>query len=359
MPATDFENRYGRLDRILHRLAFATRRAQLGIADLEERTFRRELASVEPGPSVFVTALPRAGTTILLELLAGLPPFATHTYRDMPFVLCPLLWRRFTGRRQAGEGRERAHGDGIRISLDSPEAFEEIVWMAFHSERYRGSSIAPWTTLGSAEFAPFFAAHRRKLIALRRRTVPAATRYLSKNNLNVARLPALFEAVPDATVLIPFRDPVQHAASLHRLHLAFTELHARDRFARRYMAGIGHFDFGHNLKPVDFGGWLQGRSGPGPDHLQFWLEYWEACYRAVLDADAHAAVRRVCFERLGRGESLDDLAAALDVEPGLLAMRASILHPANERPVDVGGVATGLVARCRELYAALDERSLP
>ena len=31
--------------------------------------------------------LPRAGTTLLLELLAGCPEFAAQTYRDMPFVV--------------------------------------------------------------------------------------------------------------------------------------------------------------------------------------------------------------------------------------------------------------------------------
>ena len=40
------------------------------------------------------------------------------------------------------------------------------------------------------------------------------TRYLSKNNNNILRLPALARAFPQALILIPFRDPLTHAASL-------------------------------------------------------------------------------------------------------------------------------------------------
>ncbi len=57
---------------------------------------------------MFVTALPRAGTTILLNLLVGTGSFASHTYRDMPFVLCPMIWQRFAKQFQVSdEARER------------------------------------------------------------------------------------------------------------------------------------------------------------------------------------------------------------------------------------------------------------
>ena len=70
-PELSSASSYGALDRALHRLAFATPRAQVAIADLEDRLFRRELARVTTGSPVLVTGLPRSGTTILLELFAG------------------------------------------------------------------------------------------------------------------------------------------------------------------------------------------------------------------------------------------------------------------------------------------------
>ena len=57
--------------------------------------------------------------------------FETLTYRDMPFILAPLLWDKISRPlRKAGEKVERAHGDGMMVSFDSPEAFEEVVWLA-------------------------------------------------------------------------------------------------------------------------------------------------------------------------------------------------------------------------------------
>ncbi len=45
-------------------------------------------------------------------------------------------------------------------------------------------------------------------------------------------------------------------------------MHARDPFARRYMEAIGHYDFGANLRPIDFDGWATATPDlPGPEHL--------------------------------------------------------------------------------------------
>ena len=88
-----------------------------------------------PRSRFFVTSLPRVGTTLLLDVLSALPAFASHTYRHMPFVLCPILWDRISsGFRKEAELDEREHGDGIMIGYDSSEAFEEIIWMAFWGE---------------------------------------------------------------------------------------------------------------------------------------------------------------------------------------------------------------------------------
>lgn len=354
-----FRNSYGWLDRCLHRLAFATPSAQLGVADMERRIFRRELESLRAERPLFVTGLPRAGTTILLELLSRTPSVATHTYRDMPFVLAPLMWGGFARRfRRSDAPRERAHGDGIQVSMDSPEAFEEVVWMAFHRDRYRGLSIEPWETLEDDEFASFFAEHMRKVVALRRRDKPDAARYASKNNLNIARMPALLERFDDAIALVPFRAPLQHAASLLRQHQRFSQMHAADTFARRYMGGIGHFDFGDNLKPVDFGGWLGGRDASAADGLTFWLEYWCAAYRSLLRAAAHSRLHLLSFERLGAAEGLHALAAATALDPADLTAHAGILSPIQDRAVDASGVPAALLDEAAALHAQLLTRCL-
>ena len=140
------ETPYGRVDRALHRIAFGALGAQRRLAAIETRMFRDRIDPAHARRPVFVTSLPRAGTTVLLEALAALPEFAAATYRHMPFTLLPLLWtdasRRF---QQAARPAERAHGDGLAVGFDSPEAFEETLWMAFWPTHYRGGAIRPWT----------------------------------------------------------------------------------------------------------------------------------------------------------------------------------------------------------------------
>ena len=352
-----FQNRYGVFDRLLHRIAFATPGAQRGSADLEARMFRAELEAFEPGPPVLVTALPRAGTTMLLELLAATPEFAAHSYRDMPFVLCPMVWSRLSRPFQRDYApRERAHGDGIEVGPDSPEAFEEMLWKAFFKPHYRGATLPVWRSCDESDFVDFYAQHRRKVIALRRRVTPSRCRYVSKNNANIARLPAIWRAVPDAIVVVPFREPVQHAASLLRQHQKFCRMHDEDAFVRRYMAGIGHHDFGRDLKPIDFGGWFAGRTIEQADKLEFWLEYWRRAYRHVLTQTGQRQLHLVRFKSLDGRCELTPLADLVQMEdPTALTSQAARLRPVADRDVDLEGVPAALVDDCRALYDELNE----
>jgi hypothetical protein len=184
------------------------------------------------------------------------------------------------------------------VSVDSPGAFEEMVWLAFWPEHYKRDRILPWQEEEHSVFRDFLENHCKKIVAVSatgdddRSDCPGTSlRYVSKNNGNIARLPWLVRHFRDALFVIPFRDPVQHCASLRRQHLNFLEIHRRDAFARTYMKGIGHFDFGDNLRPVDFAGWLDISPYRNPLQMDFWLAYWRVAYGSLIDA----ATERVCF----------------------------------------------------------------
>lgn len=128
----DYEIRYSFFDRILHHIAFKAIIPQLSLADMEDSMFKDQLEKADNGKPVFITGLPRGGTTLVLDMCFSLKEFASHRYRDMPFLLTPMLWNKFSGNFQkADEKRERAHGDGMMVSVDSPEALEEMVWKPF------------------------------------------------------------------------------------------------------------------------------------------------------------------------------------------------------------------------------------
>ncbi len=86
-----FEDRYGWLDRLLHRTAFRAGTAQHALSDVENILYRDTLSSISVDDPVFITALPRSGTTIVLRLLWNTGRFASHTYQDMPGPLHPAL----------------------------------------------------------------------------------------------------------------------------------------------------------------------------------------------------------------------------------------------------------------------------
>ena len=87
--------------------------------------------------------------------------------------------------------------------------------------------------------------------------------------MNIARLRALKKLALDCILIVPFREPLQHASSLLRQHREFIWMHAEDRFAHRYMSGTGYFDFGENLRPINFGNWLHDANYPDAMTLGF------------------------------------------------------------------------------------------
>lgn len=345
---------YGPLDQALHAYAFARPGRQIALARVEDRLFA---GAIDPGAArrpIFLTSLPRAGTTILLEVLARQPQLASATYRQMPFTLAPLLWGRAAGAfRKAGARRERAHGDGIEIDADSPEAFEEMMWRAFWPDHYGPDGIATWNASDrDPDFEAFFARHRAKIVA----TKAGAARYLSKNNANVARLALLPRIAEEAAILIPVRDPFAQAASLRRQHLRFLDLHAREPFARTYMEGVGHLEFGAALSPIAFGG--RAFDPEGAHETAFWLDYWIAAYEEVLSrapADAVFVDHDALSARPAR--HLPWLAEALGLDPAALVAEAGRFRAS--RPVEVpADVPQTLRARAAELHDALRRRTL-
>jgi hypothetical protein len=243
---------------------------------------------------IYVTGLARSGSTILLELLAAHPDVATHRYKDFPLLQIPVWWNWFLDRASKRETApvERAHKDRIQITPDSPEAMEEILWMAFFAKCHDPTVS---NVLGEGDSAPEFEAfyrhHVRKLLLVR-----GGKRYLAKGNYNISRMGYLRKLFPDARFVVPVRDPVGHIASLMKQHRLFCDEETRDPRILDYMRRAGHFEFGLNRRPINLGDadtvrriealWQAG------DEIEGWAVYWAAVYGFVADTienDAAAA----------------------------------------------------------------------
>jgi hypothetical protein len=257
----------------------------IGLGNLESRLLSERLRSIAIRKPIYVAGLARSGTTILLELLARHPQLASHRYRDFPPVLTPWFWNWFVDRAggAAEAASERAHGDGIEVTSESPEAFEEVIWMAFFPALH-DPEVNSVLTAGTAneKFESFYRDHIRKLLLLR-----GGQRYLSKANYNLTRLAYLRKLFPDAKFVLPVRGPVWHIASLERQHERFCREHQRDERLKHHMSRSGHFEFGLDRRPINSGDtevtreisalWSKGNEPEG------WALYWKDLYGRVAD----------------------------------------------------------------------------
>jgi hypothetical protein len=238
-----------RTDYWLARLAHAGADLFESVGNVESSILRRRLDATPLEAPIFVCGLARSGTTILLQELSQMPNVATHRYRDFPFLMTPWIWSRLVDWGQDSAeppATERPHQDRIRISAESPEAFEEPLWQFFFSQLHGAESLHRLTgERRSAEFDAFFRDHIRKILLLRR-----GRRYLSKGNYNVVRIEYLAALFPDARFVIPIRHPLTHVQSLVRQHALFTAYAQRDPRVPHYLRAAGHYEFGPQRVPI-------------------------------------------------------------------------------------------------------------
>ena len=203
---------------------------------------------------VFITGLPRSGTTSLLNFLYLSDEYSSLTYRNMPFILSPNFSKLFN--RKNTTKKERMHGDGIDFDINSPEAFDEIF---FNNDD---------------EFVKNDLLNYLKLILISENKV----KYLSKNNLNYKRINLINSILPNSIFLIPIREPLQHSNSLLNQHHNFSQLHKEDDFIKRYMNYLGHNEFGLIHKPWNIPINYQDR-----DNIDYWLEQWFLFYKDIYN----------------------------------------------------------------------------
>jgi hypothetical protein len=277
-------------------LVSGCRRLFVALGRLESAALGAELDAVEVTRPLYVCGLARSGSTLLHLTLAARPGVATHRARDYPLVFTPYWGRQASARRRAEAPRERAHGDRVLVTSDSPEALEEMLWMAFFP---RCHDPAVSMALGGGDsnpaFEAFYRAHVRKLLLAEH-----AARYVAKANYHVARLPYLLWLFPDARFVLPVRDPVGHVGSLMRQQRRFSEGQTRHPRALAQMRRAGHFEFGLDRRPMNLGDaeavrQVQGLWAAG-EEARGWGRYWATVHdhlASLLEADA--AVREAAL----------------------------------------------------------------
>ena len=244
---------YSNIQKFLHDFVLSKKNINKSLFELEKIIYLKN-KDIKNQSHVFITGLPRSGTTSLLNFLFSSNEYASLTYNNMPFILSPHFSKLF--HKKNNTKKERLHKDGINFDNNSPEALDEIFFD------------------NNKEFVKYEIVNYIQLILLSNNKI----KYLSKNNLNYKRVDLIQSIFPNSIFLIPIREPLQHANSLLNQHLHFNQLQKEDDFIRRYMNYLGHNEFGLNHKP-----WNNPINHQDLNKIDYWLEQWCLFYQNILN----------------------------------------------------------------------------
>jgi hypothetical protein len=264
---------YSGTEKFLHRLYLSNYFISKASFELEQSLFGNSNQNKGPEQLVFVTGLARSGTTALMRKLYETGEYASLTYNNMPFLFMPNLWKT----KRAVPLKQRAHQDGIMVNGNSPEEFDEYFWKVFLDDSYIGEELK------THDIPDDVLTKYQNYVALICKS-QVKKRYLSKNNNNILRIDAL-QRIENTKIIFLYRHPLDHSASLLKLHQRFTVTQERDPFITEYFNFLGHHEFGKNHKPF-----LLPASSPDAggmeysvNDINYWLARWINYYRHLIE----------------------------------------------------------------------------
>lgn len=243
---------YSLIQKFLHDLLLSNNFLKKSFFEIEKLIFNKKINyKLKEEKHVFITGLPRSGTTAILNYLYNSSSFCSLTYKNMPFVMAPnlsfILIKKSNFKKQ-----ERMHKDGLYFDLDTPESFDEVFFSTFNEDEIKNELL-----------------NYINLILIKK----DSKRYLSKNNLNYKKIDLIQSLFPKSIFLIPFRNPIQHANSLLNQHKNFCLIQKNNKFVKRYMKYLGHNEFGLNHKS-----WNKPSLFKEYNNINYWLEQWYKFY---------------------------------------------------------------------------------
>jgi len=242
---------YSFIQKIFHDLVLGKKFINKSLFEIEKIIYLKN-KDLTNQSHIFISGLPRSGTTSLLNFIYLSNQFASLKYKNMPFILSPNFSKLFNKKNILK--KERLHADGITYDMNSPEAFDEVFFS--NDEEFIKNELLNYIQL--------ILDSENKI------------RYLSKNNLNYKRMDLINSILPNSIFLIPIREPLQHSYSLLNQHLHFSKLQKKDDFIRRYMNCLGHNEFGLNHKP-----WNKPINFDDLNKIDYWLEQWSFFYENI------------------------------------------------------------------------------
>ncbi len=261
---------YSTISKLFHRLILDNYQLGKRLFNYEKKKFGNLENPKEN--FVLVSGLARAGTTSFMLSFNKVSKFKSLDYSNMPLLMAPNLWRKFYSPKE-GTKKERAHGDGIQVGLNSAEALEEYFFKveledSFISKDSLVQHEIPKAVLDQYLLYQSFILKSQDEI------------YLAKNNNLLLRYASLRKLNPHFKVIFMFRDPLSHAYSLLSQHRRYLQSQKEDPFVLEYMNWLGHHEFGLGQKTFSFEGSTEIQGDK--NGLDYWLMVWNNYYHYLM-----------------------------------------------------------------------------
>ena len=199
---------------------------------------------------MFICGMARSGTTFLTHLLDSSNYFGTFKYKYLPFYKTPIFWNYITNLFYLSKKkRQRLHGDNLKVNINSPDSFEELIWKNF-LEDYDLKGY--WQKVEYDEFSDL--SKNLDLFIKKIIHINKVDRYLSKNNNNIFRIKYLLKKFPDSKIVVVIRNPVDLAFSSTKVHLKFLKYHKTIKNFSEELSELGHYEFGFQRKMFNLRG---------------------------------------------------------------------------------------------------------
>ncbi len=126
------------------------------------------------------------------------------------------------------------------------------------------------------------------------------------------------------------------------------------------MEDLGHYDFGNNLRPVDFDNWFSAERRSDSKSLLFWMQYWISTYRYLIrnyreyanfvSYDSLCSKPEINLTRFGEVIGVSDIDSFAANAGQLTASK-----PCFEKPSDI---PSDIFEQAQALYLELQEASI-
>jgi|MDTG01.4.fsa_nt_gb hypothetical protein len=316
---------YPLYSKVLHNLCLNNKFIRTSLYELEKIFFlKNKDQKIINEEHIFITGMPRAGTTAVLNYIYYSGLFSSLLYKDMPFLFSPNFQSLLSFNRKISLSK-RVHDDGIMINLDSPEAFDEVFLNNFEKH------VLEIEFLNYVQLV--IKKHKKR-------------RYISKNNYNYKRINFLKKVFPSSKILVIFRNPLDQSFSLLNQHINFSNLHKTNAFSKKYMKSLYHFEFG-DLHSA----WSNPNQYFNNLKVNYWLEQWYLFYKKMIDSYYLDNFVFINYDLLEKSDYLSKFKKYLKIEKSNFDLNF------NSKPHNEIGLDKKLNFNCKIIYNKMSDLS--